>query len=386
MSESLPRQDNSSGHPHKTPCDSKPEPNPDPKPDPCADPRPDDCKPPCPADEECPPKKRPCPCPPKFEPPDWCEEIPAIPEDCEEPEPEAEPTPTSDDPCGPSPKPTEQLARLKAQLVASQKVLRDLEPKKLEAEDLETRIKNLQERVDQQTTKDADYKAFYRATEVARSEIECFIPTVRCQLELKDFQKRCVCAAIERVDTRIARAKREAWIAEIRARWADRHHKEAAARLKWAKTNFDFLEKGLQERIEVVRKELAELKGLVDPNKDQCIAYFYLYELDRLILACSGTDPCWRPDLGVGTFIDCWDPECYAKAHNRALADFNAAEADEKVKASALKQANDLAATLRTAAETAEKNRRADILAEIAAHDCCAKCPPVKEGAGREAR
>jgi hypothetical protein len=388
MSESQPRYDQSSQHPQKDPCGSKPDPDPkpDPKPDPC-DPKPEDCRPPCPADEDCPPKKRPCPCPPDFEPPDWCEELPPVPEDCPEPTPEPTPTPTDDDPCGPSRKPTEQLADLRARLVASRKTLQSLAPAQLEADDLKTRIEELEARVANQPTKDSEYKAFYRATEVLKSEIECFIPTVRCQLELKDYQKKCVCAAIERVDKRIARNRREAWAAEIKARHADRAFKEADAKLKWAKENFEFLETGLKARVEAVRDELVDLKGKVNPNDDQCIAYFYLYELDRLIQVCKDDGPCWKADIGVGTFIECWDPECFAKAHNRMLAAFNDAEADQKIKESALTNATQLAKDLKEAADASVKSRRADILAEIAAHDCCGKCPPpTKEDGGREAR
>jgi hypothetical protein len=302
----------------------------------------------------------------------------------EEPEDEPGPTPGDDD-CGPASKPTDQLARLQSRLVKSQKALRGLEPVKQEVDDLETRITALQDLISQQAQKETDYKAFYRAVEVARSEVDCFIPTVRCQLELKEHQKRCVCKAIDKVDGRIAKAKREAGRARLVARHAERAHAEATAKLEWAKTNHEFVTKGLEEHVTALKAELAELKGKVDPSKDQCQAYFYLYELERLIKACG---ECWDPELNVGTFVGCWPPECHAANSHRTLAAFNDAEADEKLKASQKAQATALAEKLEAAVAAAAKARRTDILNEIDAAGCCgpdAKCPPASDS-GRDAR
>lgn len=371
MSESQsPRQQ----HPGQTPQP--------PQKEPCEDPKPPDGKPPCPPEEKCPDKPA-CPCPPKFEPPDPCAELPPVPPE-EEPEDDPEPPPESDD-CGPVSKPTDQLARLQSRLVRSQKTLRGLEPVKEEVVDLEARIAALQELIAQQAQKETDYKAFYRAVEVARSEVECFIPTVRCQLELKEHQKRCVCKAIDKVDGRIAKARREAERARLVARHAERAHADAAAKLEWAKTHHEFVTKGLQEHVTALKTELAELKGKVDPSKDQCQAYFYLYELERLIKA--GGD-CWDPELNVGAFVDCWPPECYAANSHRTLAAFNDAEADEKLKVSQKAQATALAEKLEAAVAAAVKARRTDILNEIEAAGCCgpdAKCPPAPDP-GRDAR
>ncbi len=387
MSESQsPRQQ----HPGQTPPQKDPykepykDPHKEPPKEPCEDPKPTDCKPPCPPPEDCPPKK-PCPCPPKFEPPDPCAELPPVPPE-EEPECDPETPPPDDDDCGPVSKPTDQLAQLQARLLKSQKVLRGLEPAKLEVDDLAARIDKLKTLVGEQAQKESDYKAFFRSIEVARSEIDCFIPTVRCQLELKEHQKKCVCKAIDKVDARIAKARREAWRARLVARHAQRAHEQATAKLAWAKKNYDFVTTDLQARMTALKAELAELKGKVDPSKDQCQAYFYLYELERLIKACGG---CWKPDLNVGDFIECWYPECYAENSHRTLAAFNDAEADEKLKASELSQATTLAETLEKAAADAETARRTDILNEIAAHGCCgpdAKCPPTSQDPGRDAR
>ena len=379
MSESQSPRQQHPGQPSQPP---QKEPYKEPPKEPCEDPKPSDCKPPCPPPEDCPPKK-PCPCPPKFDPPDPCAELPPVPPE-EEPDDRPEPPPSDDD-CGPVSKPTDQLAQLQARLLKSQKVLRGLEPAKLEVDDLAARIDKLKALVGEQAQKEADYKAFYRSIEVARSEIDCFIPTVRCQLELKEHQKRCVCKAIDKVDERIARAKREAERARVIARHAERAHTQATAKLAWAKTNYDFVTTDLQTRMTALKTELAELKGKVDPSKDQCQAYFYLYELERLIKNCGG---CWDPDLNVGAFVDCWYPDCYAENSHRTLAAFNDAEADEKLKASELKQATTLAETLEKAAADAETARRTDILNEIAAHGCCgpdAKCPPTQDP-GRDAR
>jgi hypothetical protein len=374
----------STQQPEKDPCAGQhPKPNPDePK-------KPSDCKPPCPADEDCKEKRRPCPCPPgpTCLPVDPCDELPPEPPD-EDPEPTPDPTPESSD-CGPIYRPTDQLAALQAKLVKSQKTLRDLQPTQLEVDDLKTRIQKLQDIVSGQAAAESDYKTFYRSIEVARSEVECFIPTVRCQLELKEYQKRCICDAIEKVDRRIGKAKREAERARLRAQYADRRHKRAQAQLEWAQKYYTFVATDLKTRVTDLKGQLADLKGKVDPAKDPCSAYFYLYELERLVRPCmDGDHPCWQPDLNVGTYIDCWHPDCYAISSHSTLAAFNDAEAAEKLTASQLQQANDLATTLETAAADAVKNRQADILNEIVAARCCdpdCKCAP-KEGAGREAR
>lgn len=377
-----------SGQSPKDPCGSNSVAPPSPKTNPGGDPRPGDGKPPCPPDEKCPEPKCPEPCPPTFTPPDWCEELPEEPTEHAEPEPEPEPPTTNpDDPCGPSPSLPEQLARLKASLTRNKKELRDLEPKQKEGLDLEERIKNLQERVNDQTKKDKEYKEFYRDVELVRNDIECFIPTARCHLELKDFQKRCVCAAIERVDKRIAKAKREADHADIRARWAERRYKEANVKREWAEKYFKFIETNLLDRVKAVKDELLDLKKQVLPSEDQCVAFFYIYELERLIKTFGGDHRCWEQFIGVGDFLDCWQPDCYGRARNRMLSEYNDAAAAEKLLESQRDQANALATKLRGDYEAAEKRRRADILAEIAADDCCAACPPsAKEGAGREAR
>lgn len=363
----------------KDPCDDpKPEPSPDPE-----------CKPPCPPEDKC-PEKKPCPCPPKrpCPPPDPCDDA------TEEPpadEPEPEPTPDDDDDCATPATPAEQLTRLRSVLGSRRRAVQQLEPIKTEVADLEARIKALEKTVAGQQAADTAYKDFYRAIEILRSDIRCFIPTVRCQLELTDHQKKCICEAIASVDKQVEKAKRDSAAADRAVTRYEKAFKRATDDLVWAKKWYDFIHAGLQPQIGKVRDELKATKLLVDPSKDQCEAFFYLYELERQLMPCGdGPDPCWQSDLSIGAFLDCWHPDCYRESSYRTLAAFNVADAAEKLAKSQLDQAQKLAAELKKAADEAQSKRREWILAAIKAKGCCgpdAKCPPATKGpTGRDAR
>jgi hypothetical protein len=89
-------------------------------------------------------------------------------------------------------------------------------------------------------------------------------------------------------------------------------------------------------------------------------------------------EACWKDDLWVGTFLDCWPWENYQKTWNRVLVEFNTADAEDKVMKSKLDSARKLAADLDKAAGEAVNKRREWILKEIKTRDCCgpqSKCP-----------
>lgn len=400
--------------PAKDPCGGSKQPDPPPKKDPCDDPKPPDPKPPetppCPPKEDpCPPKK-PCPEPPKrpCPPPDPC---PPPPDDTKEPcddkKPDAPGDPSQQTPSqgdkptatgsgtsatgstaagatsAPASGPAAHLAALKLKLDDEQAQLQKLEPLKTSISDLTQRIASLEKAVEGQAAAATTYKDFYRTTEVTLHEITCFIPTVRCQLELKDKQKKCICDAIQKVDTRVNKAKSDSATANKAVEDLEKKSKQATLVLEWAKKWYEFLKSSLQQQVTKQRDELKALKQLADPSKDQCEVWFYLYEMERVMK--SGRDEkdikgeaCWNLDLSVGTFLDCWGWECYQNAWNWVVVEFNTAEADDKLVKSHLEQAKKRAADLDKISKEAESKRREWILKEIKAMECCgptSKCP-----------
>jgi hypothetical protein len=266
-----------------------------------------------------------------------------------------------------------QLAALKSKLEADQTKLQELEPLKTEMTDLVQRIQALEKTVDGQADAGAAYAEFYRSAEVFRSELTCFIPTVRCQITLTDEEKQCICDAIKAVETRVDKAKSDSAAANDKVDELERKSKRAADDLAWAKKWYEFLKSGLQQQVTKQRDDLKGLKQLADPKKDRCEVWFYLYEMERLLASSYGAeDACWKADLSIGTFLDCWrwDP-CYSQAWNKTIVAFNDAEAAEKCIKSALEQAKKRAAELETIAKDAESKRREWILKEIKARRCC---------------
>ncbi len=373
--------------PSNDPKDPKKDGCADPKPaDPCDEPRPPEPEPPpCPPKEECPPPK-PCPDPPT-RPTDPC------PDPCDDKQPPGTPT-------GSDPKPsTEQappvsgsvsggtngdtpaahLAELRKSFEAGQKKLQELEPLKGAVADLEKRIQAFEKVIDDQTTAESGYKDFYKATQLQVSDLDCFIPTARCQIEISDKAKKCVCDAIAAVDARVAKARadRDAQAKAVRILTA--RSKRTASDLEWTKKWYDFLKTGLQAQVTKQREDLKGLKGKITPAAEPCEAWFYLYELERLTKSLYGTaDACWMDNIWVSTFLDCWPWVNFQKAYNNALVAFNKADAADKLAQSQLQQAQKLLATLDTVLTDALKNRRDWILKEIKNMDCCgpkSKCP-----------
>jgi hypothetical protein len=280
--------------------------------------------------------------------------------------------------------PAAHLVALKARLEAEQKELQRFEPLKTSIADLTQRIATLEKAVEGQAAASTAYKEFYRTTEVQLHELRCSIPTIRCQLDqLTDKHKTCICEAIDAVDTRVAKAKQDS--AEAAAAVTDLETKvvKATRNLEWAKKLYDFLKSGLQQQVTKQVDDLKALKQLANPAKDQCEVWFYLLEMERLMKSWRADDDakgevCWKTDLSVGTFLDCWGPDCYEKHWHWIVVEFNTAEADEKLLKSQLEQAKKRAADLDKIAKEAESKRREWILKEIKAKDCCgptSRCP-----------
>jgi hypothetical protein len=429
----------------KDPCDEpKPPDYKPPEKEPCP-PEEKPCSPkeePCPPSKPCPePPGRPCPppdpCPP---PPDPCQEEPTPPEKYpgepppddgkkpddgepyeqgpsgeqtpyaekepdgekqtdgeKEPSGEKEP-PEGEYPAGKKPDdktpggtgatpaasdPGAHLAELKAKLEAELTKVQQLEPLKMSTADLAQRIAALEKALEGQPAAAAAYKEFYRAAELLRSEIKCFIPTVRCQLdEIKDKHRKCICDAIAAVNERVRKANRDSARANKEVRELETKWNHATLTLDWAKKLHEFLKSGLQQQINKQRDDLKALKALADPKKDQCEVWFYLYELEAALESKRSKDDkggvCWKPDLNLATFLDCWGWECYEKSWNWIVVEFNKAEANEKWLKSQLEQAKKRATELDKNAKEAQSKRREWILKEIKAKDCCgptSKCP-----------
>ena len=280
--------------------------------------------------------------------------------------------------------PAAHLAALKARLETEQRELQRFEPLKTSIGDLTSRIATLEKAVEGQAAASTAYKEFYRTTEVWLHELRCSIPPIRCQLDqLTDKHKKCICEAIDAVDARVAKAKKDS--ADAAATVTDLETKvvKATRNLEWAKKLYDFLKTGLQQQVTKQIDDLKVLKQLANPAKDQCEVWFYLLEMERLMKSWRADGDakgqvCWKTDLSVGTFLDCWGPDCYEKHWHWIVVEFNTAEADEKLLKSQLEQAKKRAPDLEKIAKEAETKRREWILKEIKAKDCCgptSRCP-----------
>ena len=422
-------------NPPQTPGDPKQEPyggtKPPPKYEPPTPPETPET-PPCPPKEEC-PKPKPCPDPPQ-QPPDPCDDKPADPGTYAATPGGTTPggttlggtTPGGTTPGGTTPgyprtpggttpgggyagtpggttpggtnggsygggatgganggtngeSPAAHLAALRKEFEEGQKKLQELEPLKSAVADIEQRILAFEKAVDDQSTLEATYKAFYKDAQTQLAEIDCSIPTLRCQIEISDKAKKCVCDAIALVDAKVAKAKKDrddqVKLVEEREKAARRTTRE----LDWAKKWHDFLKKGLQEQVGKQRELLKTIKGKVTPKTDPCEAYFYVYELERLTKSLYDTKmACWVDTIWLATYIDCWPWENYKKAWNRALVAYNKADAADKLAKGQLEQAKKLLVELEKLVTESSTKRQEWILKEIKAADCCgpkSNCP-----------
>jgi hypothetical protein len=288
------------------------------------------------------------------------------------------PTTTNTAPLTPA---QQQLEMLRAQLEAGQKERLKFDPLKNRLTDLKDRIASLEKAVAAQPAASTAYTAFYNAIERYRSEIDCSIPTVRCQLELSDKTKTCVRNAIATIDARVkkAQADRDAKNAEVTQRQAQQEVLDA--NMAWAKKWNDFFTTGLQVQITKQRDDLKALNVLADPSKDQCEVWFYLTEMEAILKSGRTEDEgaaCYVEDLNIATFLDCWSPKCFATASQYWIVAFNDADAAAKAGRAELATQTARAAELEKAAADALAKRRDSILKEIKAQDCCgpmSKCP-----------
>jgi hypothetical protein len=350
-----------------------------------ASPSADDCSP-CPEPKPCPPPpKRPRP-PPD---PDPCAETPPPPpEDCQAPEP----TP---DPCDPSQRgtdgksddgtqittPAQQLEALRKVAEKEQRELQKFAPLQAKFDDVTARIASLEKLIDGQPAATTAYTDFYRSIEVFKSALECSIPTIRCQLDLTDKQKQCIRKAIECVETRVKRARDASNAQNAQVAYLQKRQKKLDDDLAWAKRWLDFFKTALQTQITAQRDDLKKLQALTDPSKDQCEVWFYLSEMDALLKPAypnGNSEACYRDNLNVATFLNCWSPKCYQTAYQYWIVAFNDAESAQKVGQIELAAAQKRATDLDNGAKDAESKRRDWILKELKAQDCCgplSKCP-----------
>lgn len=351
---------------------------------PCPDPSPTPCKDTAPEPKPCPdPEPKPCPKPKPCaewpEPP--CPPVKTDPcadddDDCEPPE-ETPPPPKGD--CCEMPAaedPAKQLAAMQALLQQEQKQAEQLQRVNTSITDLTQRIQAVQQMVDGEAALQTAYKDFYRTAEIIKSEIDCFIPTVRCQLNLSDGETRCIDGVIAAVDTRIKRAKSDFEAQKERVARYQRRWERAAWKLGNAQTMYDFFNTGLKDQIQTKRDDLAALKVLADPSKDRCDVAVYLREMEDLLRTAycgEGTGGnCFPPNApSIGTFLDCWSPDCYLDGYNRAVVEFNSAQWTEKCLKTLLDAANARLAELDAAAKDAASRRREWILAGIRTEECC---------------
>jgi hypothetical protein len=243
---------------------------------------------------------------------------------------------------------------------------------------LTQRIAGLQKLVDGQAAEVNGYADFYNATEVTKSKTDCAIATIKAQLTLTTAQTTCTETVIteatkKATDARTALRTKQGEVAVLAAQYA-----KATQDLADAKALYEFLKTGL---VDGVRKKLADLAKLnqgADPPKDPCLAYFYLKEMEALLLSAypdkEHSAECYPPSsLSIGTFLDCWTPDCYTAKYAAAVVAFNNAEYMEKclkIELEALKKK--LAEAEKTAAESWEK-RREWTVAALVAKDCCKK-------------
>jgi hypothetical protein len=241
--------------------------------------------------------------------------------------------------------------------------------------DLTQRIQALQKAVDGQGALTSGYREFYRTTQVLRSEIDCFIPTVRCQLTLNEADRACIRKVVDQVETKVRKARKDYEDQRKRVSRYDRQYQRAAWELANAKALFEFFKSGLTDQVKKKRDDMSKLKQLADPAKNNCEVEFYLREMESLLPPMYPPDSaaCYPPnDLNLGTYLNCWAPECYQVAYDRALVDFNNAEYAEKCRKSLLDAANKRLGDLEKAAKEAVDKRREWILAGLKAEQCCA--------------
>jgi hypothetical protein len=342
-----------------TPCkDTTPEPTHPPEPEP---------KPPCPKPKPCAEWPKP-PCPPPK--PDPCADDD---DDCEPPE--ETPPPAKGDCCEmpAADDPSKQLATMQTLLQQEQKQAEQLQRVTTSIADLTQRIQALQQMIDGEAELVTGYKDFYRTTEYTRSQMECLITTVGCDINLSDGETRCIDGVIAVVDARVAQAKGDYDTQKERVDRYQRKWERAKWKLDNAQLLYDFFGTGLKAQIQAKLDLLGQLKGLADPTKGRCEAAVYLRQMESLLHTTYGTEgACFPPAApSIGTFLDCWSSDCYVDGYNRAVVELNNAAWAEKCRKTLLDAATARLAELDLAAKDAESKRWDAILASVKAEECC---------------
>jgi len=269
--------------------------------------------------------------------------------------------------------PAQQLERLRKDRAEAQREFQRYETLKGQIADWTQRIQDLEQAVEGQPAADAAYTDFYRAIEVYAREVDCVIPTVRCQLTINEKQKSCIRKAIAAVDARVQKAQAERDAQNALVRQLEAKLKKLEADLAWAAKWHNFFKTDLKTQVERQRDDLRALKALADPSKDQCEVWFYLIEMETMLRSArkGEGEACYREDLNLATFLDCWSPKCYSEAHQHWIVTFNDAESAAKRTQSELDEAMKHAGELDKLAKEAETKRREWILKELKVQDCC---------------
>jgi len=275
--------------------------------------------------------------------------------------------------------PLAQLAALQDHLKVEQHQAEQLERVKASIDDLTARISDLQKTVDGKSALAASYKEFYRTTEVMKSEVLCFIPTVRCQLNLSEGELTCINKAIRSADDAIANAKADLDAQRARVERYQRRWERASWKLGNAKSLYDFFTTDITKQVQATRDDLSAIKVLADPQKDRCVAEFYLREMEAELKSCyaqgSANACCFPPnELTIGSFLDCWSIDCYLAAYSRAVVEFNDAEWAEKCRKTLLDAATKRVTDLEKTYTDLVAKRRDTILASLKADGCCKSC------------
>jgi hypothetical protein len=383
--------------PPKTPC-PEPPPCPDPPTKPCPPPKPDPCAEP-PSGGEKPPGEKPYPKPeekpypkpeepsyPKPEEPSYPKpEEPTYPKPGETPSPKPGETPSPKPGEKPTPKPggceqvagggaaAEQLKGFEADLKAAKDKILELEQSKSRAAALEQQIQALKDTIKARQAGNDAYRDFYNTTQIQAREAGRYIETVRCQLKIPN--KACVEDVIKEGKKRVDDARDARDAQQTKVIDLDLQHARAVFELEHAKRIYDFFKSGLQDQIKKQIADLTKLKGLADPTKDHCEAEFHLTEMEWHLRSehCrpDTSQECYKPELRLGTFLDCWGPDCYCTAYDRALVDYNTAVVAEKDLKTKLEQEK---TTLKEREETLKKlqdKRREWVLNELKVRGCC---------------
>lgn len=274
--------------------------------------------------------------------------------------------------------PEQRLAKLQADLRARESEVSKLEPMKAEIAELAARIKSLEKAIESESAASAAYTDFYREMERYGSEANSIIKTVRGQLALSKEQLACIQNAVATVDQRVKKAQGERDAQDAIVTASRSNQEQFEAKLARSRKRLEYFTTGLKAQATRRRDELKALNQLAVASKDPSETAFYLSDMEALLTvdASAGQgETCYRPELNLATFLDCWKPACYSRAYQRLIVEVHEAEKALKDGAAALAADSKQAADLAKAAKDAETRRREWILKEIKAQGCSGMNP-----------